>query len=117
MRPGARSPEELETLFEDAFVLRDRGALVTLFEDGGVLAAAARRQVACGEHEIGRAAVAMWERDRAYIADTRRVLQAGDTALVVAGRAINVARRASDGSWRYAIALLAIDQTNTKEDR
>ena len=37
MRPGARTPEELETLFEDAFVVRDRDALAQLFEDGAVL--------------------------------------------------------------------------------
>jgi mannose-6-phosphate isomerase-like protein (cupin superfamily) len=34
MRPGARAHEELETLFEDAFVIRDRDALAELFEDG-----------------------------------------------------------------------------------
>ena len=37
MRPGARTPEELETLFEDAFVVRDRDAIAELFEDGGLL--------------------------------------------------------------------------------
>jgi hypothetical protein len=100
MRPGARTPEELETLFEDAFVIRDRGALLQLFEDGGVLAAGDGRRAACGDREIARIAAAMWDRDRVYVADPRRVLQARDTALVVAERAINVARRATDGSWR-----------------
>ena len=42
MRQGARTPEELETLFEDAFVIRDRTALAGLFEDGAVLSAGSR---------------------------------------------------------------------------
>ncbi len=32
MTPGARTPEELDALLEDAFVLRDPGALASLFE-------------------------------------------------------------------------------------
>jgi hypothetical protein len=35
-----------------------------------------------------------------YLADPHRVLEAGDTALVVAARAINVTRRGDDSSWR-----------------
>jgi hypothetical protein len=38
MRPGARTPEELETLLEDAFVIRDGEAPAQLFADGAVLA-------------------------------------------------------------------------------
>ena len=90
MRPGARTPEELETLFEDAFVVRDREALAELFEDGAVLVAGGGPQEARGGEEIARFATAMWERDRTYVADPRRVLQARDTALVVASRGINV---------------------------
>ena len=36
---GARTPEELEMLFEDAFVTTDREALVELFEEEAVLGA------------------------------------------------------------------------------
>src|SRR5687768_12128964 len=39
MGPGAQTPEELETLFEDAFVVRDATALAQLFEEGAVLGA------------------------------------------------------------------------------
>ena len=39
MRSGAQTPEELETLLEDTFVVRDRQALAALFEDGAVLGA------------------------------------------------------------------------------
>ena len=40
MSPGALTPEELETLLEDAFVVRDRAALARLFEPDGLVAAA-----------------------------------------------------------------------------
>jgi len=115
MGAGARSPEELETLLEDAFVVRDRGALARLFEDGAVLMDGSRE--ARGGEQIARFAMAMWERDRTYLADPRQILQARDTALVMADRGINVVRRDSDGSWRYAISLLDIDHATTREAR
>lgn len=108
MTPGARTPEELETLLEDAFVVRDGDALARLFEDGAVLVAGGGPREARGTEEISRLATAMWERDRVYLADPRRVLQSRDTALVVAERGINVLRRGSDGMWRFAISLLDI---------
>jgi ketosteroid isomerase-like protein len=117
MRPGARTPEELETLFEDSFVTRDRDALAQLFEDGAVLVVVDGPQEARGGAEIVRFATAMWECDRTYVADPRRVLQARDTALVIADRGINVVRRGSDGAWRFAIALLSLDHTTTKEEQ
>jgi ketosteroid isomerase-like protein len=113
---GARTPEELETLFEDAFVTRDAAALCGMFAEGAVLAIGAAPNTARGAKEIGRLATALWTGDRTYVAEPRRVLQARDTALVVADRAINVARRGSDGGWRYAIALLSLDSRPTKED-
>jgi hypothetical protein len=109
MESGAQSPEELETLFEDAFVIRDRFALARLFEDGAVLGAA--RGEARGGEEIGRLAAAMWDRDFSYLADPRRVVQARDTALVVARQGINVVRRCGDGRWLYAISLLDVNST------
>ena len=117
MRPGARTPEELETLFEDAFVIRDREALVQLFEEGAVLVAGDGPQEARGGEEIARFATAMWERDRTYLADPRRIVQARDTALVVAEGGINAVRRGSDGAWRYAISLLSLDDAITKEEQ
>ncbi len=110
---GARTPEELETLFEDAFVTRDREALAQLFEAGAVLVAGDRLQEARGGDEIARVATALWTGDRTYVADPRRVLQARDVALVVAERGINVVRRGRDGAWRYAIVRQSVDD-NTK---
>ncbi len=115
MRSGARTPEELETLLEDAFVTRDRTALAELFEEGAVLDAGEGRQQARGGEEIARFAKAMWQADRTFVADPRRILQARHTALVVAERSINVARRGSDGAWRYAISLLSLEHTSKEE--
>ncbi len=106
MRPGARTPEELETLFEDAFVVRDRAAIAELFEDGAVLVRGDAPIAARGGAQIARVATQMWDRDLTYLADTQRVLQARDTALVIAQHGTNVVRRGADGTWRYAISLL-----------
>lgn len=115
MRSGARTPEELETLLEDAFVIRDGDALVQLFEDRAVLFAGDGPAHARGGEEIARFATALWDHDLTYLADPWRVLQAGSTALVVGERGINVLRRGSDGVWRYAISLLSLGEMTTKE--
>ena len=107
MSAGARMPEELETLFEDALVVRDCAALAELFETGGVLVAGDGRPARGGE-EIARLALATWAGDRPYVADPRRVLQARDIALIVTERGINVLRRGRDGAWRYAIVVQSV---------
>jgi len=103
---GARTPEELETLFEDAFLLRDRHALSELFEAGAVLVANCGEQEARGGAEISRLAAEIWDGDHTFVAQLGRILQADDTALIVAGDGINVVRRGKDGTWRYAISIL-----------
>jgi hypothetical protein len=115
MRAGARTPEELETLFEDAFVIRDHDALAPLFEDDALLVADGGARQARGGEEIARSATEMWDRNFMYLADPRRVFQAHDTALVIPRRGINVVRRGRDGTWRYAISLLDIDKINERE--
>jgi hypothetical protein len=99
MKRGARTPEELEMLLEDAFVTRDREALIDLFERGAVLVSGDVPE-ARGEEEIARLATALWDRHRTYVADPRRVLQVRGTALVLADRGITIARRGRDGAWR-----------------
>jgi hypothetical protein len=113
MEAGARTPEELETLLEDAFVLHDRQALDQLFQPGAILATGGRLPDARGRQQIARVAAQLWDLDRSYLADPRRVLQVHDTALVLAGHAINVGRRGTDGLWRYAISLLDLDKPTT----
>ena len=107
MNDGARTPEELETLFEDAFVVRDRDAVGALFEAGALLIAAGGAAAARGPEQIAQRAVAMWESDRTYVADRAQVLQSRDTALVLAGHGTSVMRRGRDGAWRYVIAVLS----------
>ena len=112
---GARTPEELETLFEDALVIRDPQAVAELFEEGAVLMAGNERP-GRGGAAIARLALATWDGDRTYVADPRHVMQARDIALVVAEQGINVARRGRDGAWRYAIVrLFADDETERME--
>jgi hypothetical protein len=117
MRPGARTPEELETLLEDAFLVRDGEALAELFEDGALFMAGDRPREARGGYEIARMASEMWQRNRTYLADPRQVLQARNTALIVTDRGVNVVRRGPDGAWRYAIALLSRNDIPTEEDQ
>jgi hypothetical protein len=102
-------------LLEDAFVIRDREALAELFEDGAVLGDGPRE--ARGGDEIVRLAGDIWQSDRTYLAEPRRVVQARDTGLIVAERGINVVRRGGDGGWRYAIALLSTYEATTEENR
>jgi hypothetical protein len=109
MGTGARTPEELETLLEDAFVLHDPHALAELFQPGAMLVAGGGLAEARGQEQIARVAAQLWDSQQLYLADPRRVLQVRDTALVVSARAINVVRRTDNGSWRYAISLLDLD--------
>jgi hypothetical protein len=114
MSTGARTPEELECLLEDAFLTRDAGTLSEIFEDGAVMVAG---EEARGAEQIGRLATTLWDADRIYLAEPRRVVQARRTALVVGADGIGVARRGGDGAWRFAIALLRLDGNPTKEER
>ncbi len=116
MRPVARTPEELESLLEDAFLTRDAEALSEMFEEGAVLIAGVRQHEARGSGEIGRLARELWECDQTYLAEPRRVVQARGTALLLGNGALSVAHRGADGDWRYAIALLRHGQTNPKEE-
>lgn len=103
MTSGARTPEELETLLEDAFVVRDRAAVADLFEPNGLVAAHAEHTASGAA--IGPFVAELWSRDLTYLARPERVLQAGETGLIVGERAISVVRR-RDAHWRYAISLL-----------
>ena len=116
MDGGARTPEELETLLEDAFVLHDPRALTRLFQPGATLVGGGLPE-ARGHRQIAWVAAQLWDAERSYLADPRRILQVGDTALVVAGHAIHVARRTDDGSWRYAISLLDLEETTATKHR
>jgi len=110
--PG-RTPEELDLLLEDAFVMRDPGALAALFAKDAVLADGPSLP-ARGRIAIVRRARAMWDEHRGYMAGPTQVLQSGATALVVSGAGIHVVRRGRDGGWRYAIAYVPPDDRITR---
>jgi hypothetical protein len=115
MTAGARTPEELDCLLEDAFVLRDRAVAGTLFDDRAVLLDA-RGAEARGGEAIGRVLAELWTHDRTYVARPRRVLQARDLALLVSDAAVHVLRRSADGTWRAAMSLLHLDPSIRSED-
>lgn len=100
--PHARTPEELETLFEDALVLRDSAALAALFEMGATLVAGGDRPARGGEESALRA-LATWGPVHPYLAGARNVLATRDLALRLGADGAHVMRRDRDGSWRYAI--------------
>ena len=115
MTAGARTPEELDTLLEDAFVLRDREVFGALLDEGAVLAESGGPEARGGE-AIGCALAELWAGGRTYVACPGRVLQAGDTALLVSEAGIHVLRRRGDGAWRAAISLLELDTSTRPED-
>jgi hypothetical protein len=103
---GARTPEELETMLEDAFVLHDQEALAQLFEPEAVLRTTGSLRHVCGREQIRRFVTKWWDDRGSYVADPGTVLQAQGTALIVSGQAINVVHRRSNGTWRYSILFL-----------
>lgn len=105
----AASPEELDTLFEDAFLLRDRQALLRLFERKAVLAILEPRRAAFGREQIDALIASLWVDGTSYVAEPRRVVLAGNTALVLGDQGISVARRNASGGWLYAISCLTND--------
>lgn len=95
---GARTPEELEYLLEDAVLLHDHTALPRLFE----------REALCvldGREIRGRRLIARRLLDSGYVAAAQHVLQDGGTALVLGPVAAHVAHRHRNG-WRFVISLL-----------
>lgn len=98
---NVRTPEELETLFEDALMIRDREMLVEMFWEGAVLVRGSEC-LAHGSAEIVRLALATWHGDHTYVADPKQIIQARDIALIVTERGINVAYR-RESAWQYVI--------------
>jgi hypothetical protein len=108
---GARTPEELETLLEDALLMRDPQALLELVDEGTCLVVGDEGR-AQGRDAVMRLALAIWQDERTYVADPLYVLQARDLALIVGTTGISVARRHHDGAWKYAIIRVALPTIN-----
>jgi hypothetical protein len=105
MQTGARTPEELETLLEDAFVMRDHRAVAGLFEQHAVLSSG-DTVAARGRPLIMQVAQAMLAREQLFLAVPAHVLQIRGTALIAGPSATSVAHRTREGAWRYAITRL-----------
>ena len=113
---GGQTPEELETLLEDAVLLGDADAVAGLFQPGGVLVAGAAPPLR-GRGQIREAAAALCLRRPGYLAEPRRVLQVRDVALLLGRDVVNLARRGDDGTWRYDICVLLPDQEESPSAR
>src|SRR5437899_2814124 len=117
---SAASPEDLHKLFVQALNSGDLDALVALYAWDGFLMA--RSGPARGISAIRKALAQYVAMKPTIQLTTQRVVQVGDTALLVAnwrfqgtntdggdvsasGTSIEVARRQPDGSWRYFIDL------------
>ncbi len=109
----ARTPEELEVLFEDTLLLGDSQALAELFEAGAVFVVG-DEPCARGGEAIVQYALTRWAGPHSYGAEPRRVIQARDMALIVAEHGLNVARRDREGSWRYVIIHCADEAGNER---
>jgi uncharacterized protein (TIGR02246 family) len=117
---SAVSPEDLHKLFVQALNSGDLDGLVALYASDGFLMA--RSGPARGISAIRKALAEYVAMKPTIQLTTRRVVQAGDTVLLIAdwrfygttsdggsvstsGTSIEVARRQADGSWRYFIDL------------
>lgn len=109
--PLATTPEELEAMLEDAFIIKDAVAAAELFEEAALLVDGCASTEVRGRPGIARAIASMWD-EWTYVADSKRVLQAGDLAVGL-GSSVTVPRRRPDGVWRLAIAVL---RTNEKDE-
>lgn len=105
MTRGAQSPEELDSLLEDAILLGDADAIAALFTHHGAFAASGMAPVCRGSEMID--VLSSWtEHGHGYIGGSAHVVRSRRTALVIGESAINVVRRGRNGMWRFAICLV-----------
>lgn len=109
MADGAATPEELESLLEDALILGDRTALQWLYEPGSVVLFGSGQAGAGGVEDIAAAMLQLADDTGAYLAQPRRIIQSRDLALLVGRGVINVARRGRGKTWRFALCLLGTE--------
>ena len=100
----ASSPEELETLLEDAVILGDEAAGASLFAHGAVLITG---PVVTGPERALAELVQL-----GYVAATRTVTVRGDTAVVVGDHAVNVSLHTPYGAWRLVATIVRPGTSN-----
>jgi hypothetical protein len=97
--PGASSPEELETLLEDAVLLHDDRAVADLFERNGVVV-----RVPSWVTGRGRAGSVLIR--EGFVASVRSVTVVHDVAVVVGQRTVNFSGRRPDRTWRLLATVV-----------
>lgn len=110
MRAGT-TPEELETLLEDAVLLQDGAAMAELFEPDALLVLDAqsftgREQIAGVVRQLARDACG-------YVGQPRQLYQARDVAMLLGAGVTSVAKRGRDGEWRFVITRLVTATENS----
>jgi hypothetical protein len=98
MEPAAASPEELETLLEDALLFYDGAAVQALFEDGRVRVAGVS-----GALEGNSAGDLL--ADLGFLASGVSTRICADVA-VGAGTAVTVSHRGADRRWRLLLVVV-----------
>jgi hypothetical protein len=102
MPAGARCPEELEEMLEDACLLKDASLLPSLFDIDAVLVARGTSQVR-GRPAIAKVIIEhLWD-GGSYVGAPQLVMQSGQLALIISDAATSVARRSLDG-WHYVFS-------------
>jgi len=94
----ASSPEELETLLEDAVLMGDETSVADLFAAGGVIVTG--RRISDPDHALTELVKV------GYVATPRTVSVKRNVAVVVGDDAVNVSFRGHDGSWRLLVAVV-----------
>lgn len=94
-------------MLEDAFLTWDSSVLGDLFEEGAMVLTRHGNRPARGIEEVAVQVTAMWERGQSHVAGAGTILQARDTALVLAADALSVMRRGGDCTWRYTICVFS----------
>ena len=97
----AASPEELDTLLEDALLMNDGPAVAALFAGTDVFVASP------GRIRHGAEATDLLA-ERGYLASPYCVLVAPGVALGVGDRAVSVSSRGTDGRWRLLAVVVPI---------
>jgi uncharacterized protein (TIGR02246 family) len=116
---AVQRPEEIHEAFTTAFNAGDAAALLALFEPDAALAPAPG-QVVTGRAAIGEVLAGFLALKGRMTIETVRVIRSGDVALLhgawilsgtgpdgsaieMAGRNAEVARRQADGSWQFVV--------------
>jgi hypothetical protein len=98
MEPTAGTPEELETLLEDALLLDDGAAVQALFARGRV-------HVIGGDGLLDGSRAADLLTQRGFVASPRHVRLSADVA-IGAGAAVTVSQRDPDRQWRLLVVVV-----------